>query len=139
MKRHLTLKTMNVSKPPRPYEEWRADRFDRAEDAAYTFGCDLMNHCRNEALKVLDQAAMPKDQQELRALVEKAVDTALHNVVDLLEGFWPMNAGPNHKVAYALAVCVKDSSNKPVERLDISPSLVDLPIGYWKWRQGEFR
>jgi hypothetical protein len=130
---------MSVPKPPRPYEEWRADRFDRAEDAAYTFGSDLINHCRNEALKVSDQAAIPNDQQELRALVQKAVDTALHNVVDLLEGFWPMSAGPNHKVAYALAVCVKDLGGKPVERLDISPSLVDLPIGYWKWCQAEFR
>src|SRR5262249_2568187 len=107
---------MSVAKLPRPYEEWRADQFDRAEDAGYTFGCDLMNRCRAETLKGMDKAELPKDREELRALVEKSVDTALHNVVDLLEGFWPMNAGPNHKVEYALAVCVKDASGKPLER-----------------------
>lgn len=132
-------KTMSVPKPPRQYEEWRADQFDRAEDAAYTFGCDLMKHCRAEALKDLDNAELPRNPEELRSLVEKSVDTALHNLVDLLEGFWPMNAGPNHKVEHALAICVKDTSSKPLERIDISPALLDLPIGYWKWRDGEFR
>jgi hypothetical protein len=59
--------------------------------------------------------------------------------MDLLEGFWPTKAGPNHRVAYALAICVSDLSRKPVERIDISPSLIDLPIGYWKFKDGEFR
>ncbi|HEX2999449.1 MAG TPA: hypothetical protein VHR86_04345, partial [Armatimonadota bacterium] len=59
--------------------------------------------------------------------------------MDLLEGFWPTQAGPNHRVAYALSACVSDMSRKPIERIDISPSLVDLPIGYWKFKDGEFR
>jgi hypothetical protein len=130
---------MGIPKPPRPYDEWRSDRFDRAEDAAYTFGCDLMKHCRAEVIKGLSNPQLPTNAEELRAIVEKSVDTALHNVVDMLEGFWPMSAGPNHKVEYSLAVCVKDASGTPVERIDISPSLIDLPIGYWKWRDGEFR
>ena len=130
---------MSVSKLPRPYEEWRAEQLHRAEDAAYTFGRDLMKHCYAEALEGLDSAELPKNREELRALLEKSVDAALHNVVDLLEGFWTMNAGPNHKVEYALAVCVKDAGGKLVERIDISPALLDLPIGYWKWRDGEFR
>jgi hypothetical protein len=76
---------------------------------------------------------------EFRAQVEAAVDTALHNVMDLVEGFWRAEAGPNHTAEFALSVCVKDTDRKLVERIDISPCLLDLPIGYWKWKDGEFR
>ncbi len=124
---------------PRPFDEWRKDSFDRAEDAAYTFGYHLMQHCRSEALKGLESAVIPKNEEEFRTQVTEAVDTALHNVMDLLEGFWPTQAGPNHRVAYALSVCVSTLDRNPVERIDISPCLLDLPIGYWKWRDGEFR
>lgn len=34
---------------------------------------------------------------------------------------------------------ISDKSHKPVERIDISPSRLDLPIGYWKWKDGEFQ
>jgi hypothetical protein len=130
---------MNTSDTPRPYEEWRTASLDRAEDAAYTFGHHLMQHCRGEALKAVELAAVPKSAEEFRAQVNMAVDTALHNVMDLLEGLWPTQAGPNHRVAYALSVCIADMSRTAVERIDISPSLLDLPIGYWKWKDGEFR
>jgi hypothetical protein len=130
---------MNTSDTPRPYEEWGTASLDRAEDAAYTFGHHLMQHCRGEALKAVELAAVPTNAEEFRAQVNAAVDTALHNVMDLLEGFWPTQAGPNHRVAYALSVCISDMSGTAVERIDISPSLLDLPIGYWKWKDGEFR
>jgi hypothetical protein len=45
---------MNTSDTPRPYEEWRTASLDRAEDAAYTFGRRLMQHCRGEALKAVE-------------------------------------------------------------------------------------
>jgi hypothetical protein len=130
---------MNTSDTPRPYEEWRTVSIDRAEDAAYTFAYHLMKHCRKEALKAVDFAAVPKSAEEFRAQVDTAVDIALHNVMDLLEGFWPTHAGPNHIVRYALSVCISDMSWTAVERIDISPSLLDLQIGYWKWKDGEFR
>jgi len=98
-----------------------------------------MQHCRAEALKATDSAKTPASAEEFHTQVAAAVDTALHNVMDLLEGFWPTQAGPNHRVAYSLSVCVSDMSRKPVERIDISPSLLDLPIGYWKFKDGEFR
>ncbi len=130
---------MSNSTQPRSYDEWRPDRVDRAEDAAYTFGYDLIKHCRAAVLKEFEATQVPKTPEELRAIVEGAVDAALHNLCDLLEGFWPMTAGPDHKVEYALAVCVRDTSGSLLERTDISPCLLDLPIGYWKWRDGEFR
>ena len=130
---------MSAPDKPKPYEEWRTTPFDRAEDAASTFGYHLMQHCRNEALKDIDTAALPKSPEELQQQITAAVDTALHNVMDLLEGFWPTQAGPNHRVAYALTVCVSDMNRAPVERIDISPCLLDLPIGYWKFKDGEFR
>jgi hypothetical protein len=130
---------MPNSETPRPYEQWRAASFDRAEDAAYTFGYHLMQHCRAEALKVTMSSAVPASAEEFHTHVAAAVDKALHNVMDLLEGFWPTQAGPNHHVAYALSVCVSDMNEKPVERIDISPCLLDLPIGYWKFKAGEFR
>ena len=112
---------------------------DRAEDAAYTFGYHLMKHCRAEALKSTASAPTPKSSEELQTVVGNAVDAALHNVLDLLEGFWRTNAGPNHTVEYKLSVCIKDVNRTPVEQIDISPCLLDLPIGYWKWKDGEFR
>jgi hypothetical protein len=124
---------------PKPFEQWRTDKFNRAEDAAYTFGYHLIQHCRAEALKGVEAADVPKSAEEFREQVTTAVDTALHNVMDLLEGFWPTQAGPNHRVAYTLSVCVSDMSRTPVERINISPCLLDLPIGYWKWKDGEFR
>jgi hypothetical protein len=111
----------------------------RAEDAAYTFGYYLIQHCRAEALKTVQSGALANSSEELQTQVAAAVDVALHNVMDLLEGFWRTQAGPNHTAEFALAVCVKDPSRAVIERIDISPCLLDLPIGYWKWKDGEFR
>ena len=124
---------------PRPYDQWRINPIDRAEDAAYVFGRDLMRYCRAEALKSADPPKLPNNAKEFQEQIAAAVDVALHNVVDLLEGFFPMDAGPNHKVSYALSVCVADVDGTERERLEISPCLLDLPIGYWKWKDGEFR
>jgi len=130
---------MNDSATPRPYEQWRKVPIDRAEDAAFTFGYYLMQHCRTEALKASDSTMLPKTAHELDERVAQAVDIALHNLMDLLEDFWRTEAGPNHTAEYALSVCVKDANGVAVERVDISPSLLDLPIGYWKWNDGGFR
>jgi hypothetical protein len=133
------LPLMNASSTPKPYEQWRTTPFDRAEDAAYTFGYHLMQHCRTEALKAGESAAVPASTEEFQTHVAAAVDLALHNMMDLLEGFWRTQAGSNYRVEYALSVCVKDADGKAVERIDISPCLLDLPIGYWKWKDGGYR
>ena len=126
---------MSDKSSPAPYSDWRADPIDRAEDAAYTFGYYLISHCRDEAVATLPPDAPP----ETRAAVEEAVDTALHNVVDMLEGFWKLDAGPKHAVELVLGVRVCDGDNKVVETIEISPCKIDLPIGYWKWaRDREF-
>jgi hypothetical protein len=130
---------MSDASTPRPYEQWRTGSADRGEDAAHTFGYYLMQYCRAEALKRIQSASVPATAEEFRAQVEKAVDTALHNVMDLLEGFWRTEAGSQHTAEFALSVRVMDASRKEVERVDISPSLLDLPIGYWKWKDGGFR
>ena len=84
---------------------------------------------------------MPTDASpELKAAVEEAVDTALHNVNDMLEGFWKLDAGPKHSVELALVVRVRDAERNLVESQEISPCKHDLQIGYWKWaRDREFR
>lgn len=130
---------MSASDTPRHYEDWRTASHDRAEDAAYNFGFHLIRHCRHEALRQLESAAVPNSPEEFRAQVATAVDTALHNVMDLLEGFWSTEAGPNHTTQYALSVCVAGAGGKEVERIEISPCQLDLTIGYWKWKEGEFR
>jgi len=130
---------MSDATTPRPYEEWRTNSADRGEDAAYTFGYYLIRHCRAEALKRVQSASVPATPEQFRAQVEAAVDTALHNAMDLLEGFCRADAGPNHTAEFALSVCVKDATRKLVERIDVSPCLLDLPIGYWKWKDGGFR
>jgi hypothetical protein len=77
---------------------------------------------------------------EVQGAVEKAVDAALHNVCDMLEGFRELTAGPNHTISLALGVQVRDARNQLVETQEISPCKLDLPIGYWKWaKDREFR
>src|ERR1700744_796689 len=88
--------SMSLADTPRSYEEWRTNSADRAEDAAYTFGYHLMQHCRREALKKIESTSLPTNSEELEAQVTAAVDTALHNVMDLLEGFWRTKTGENH-------------------------------------------
>lgn len=128
----------NIS-TPKPYDQWRVKPIDRAEDAAYVFGHDLMRYCRVEGLKAVDATKLPRSAEQFQEQIAMAVDCALCSVVDLLEGFYPMDAGPNHKVSYALSVRVADADGTERERIDISPCLLDLPIGYWKWKDGEFR
>jgi len=111
---------------PRKYDDWRAKQFDREEDAAYLFGFYLVKHCRDEAIATLPNNSTPKT----KAVVEKAVDTALHNVCDMLEGFWRLEAGPNHTVSLVLRIQVLDVKNEVIETADISPCKLDLPIGY---------
>jgi hypothetical protein len=121
---------------PRDYQNWRTGDFNRAEDAAYAFGYYLIRHCRDEAIATLPGDAAP----DMKAAVEKAVDTALHNVCDMLEGFWLLEAGPNNRISLALGVQVLDADNNVVETVEISPCKIDLPIGYWKWaKDREFR
>ena len=127
---------METATPPRDYPEWRGDPFDRAEDAAYLFGYYLVRHCRDEAMATVP----PGSSADVRAAVEKAVDTALHNVCDLLEGFWTLSSGPRHTISLALGVQVHDAQDEVVETQQIAPCQLDLPIGYWKWAQErEFR
>lgn len=125
-----------TSLAPRTYLEWRTDNTDRAEDAAYAFGHDLIVHCRDEALSAL----APDVSDATRAMVQEAVDTSLHNVMDMLEGFWPLPSGPRHSLEYVLQVRVRDATGAVVESQEISPCKLDLPVGYWKWaRDREFR
>lgn len=128
---------MKSSSLPREYPNWRSEEPAREEDAAYSFGYYLILKCRDEAMATIPTDATP----ETRAAVEKAVDTALHNVCDMLEGFWRLDSGPSHRISLALNVQVRETeSNQVVESLEISPCKLDLPIGYWKWAQDhEFR
>jgi hypothetical protein len=127
---------MDIKAHPRPFPEWRDKSADREEDAAYAFGYHLIVHCRDAAIATLAADASP----EMRAAIEKAVDVALHNVNDMLEGFWKLEAGPEHTVELALVVRVRDSDGNLVESQEISPCKLDLPIGYWKWaRDKAFR
>ncbi len=127
---------MAVGTEPDPYPKWRPQPADRAEDAAYTFGYHLIIHCRDEAI-----AKVPADVgPETRAAAERSVDVALHNLMDMLEGFWRLPSGESHELEYALQVRVRDAAGNVVEQLEISPAKLDLPIGYWKWaRDREFR
>ena len=127
---------VSVEASPEGYQSWRTEPAERAEDAAYTFGYHLILHCRDGAL-----AALPGDTTpEARATAEAAVDVALHNMMDMLEGFWSLRSGASHFVEYVLQVRVRDASGDTVESIDLSPCKLDLPIGYWKWaREREFK
>lgn len=127
---------MTDNTTPRQYPDWQTDTYDRRDDAAYTFGFHLIKHCRTEAINALPKD-LTEDQNE-KAI--HAVDIALHNVMDMLEGFWVLNSGDKHRVEYNLNVVVKDLDHNEIEKISIAPAVMDLPIGYWKWAQdNEFR
>jgi len=68
------------------------------------------------------------------------VDKALHNVCDMLEGFWRLDLDPAHHIELVLQVRVRNASDEIVETREISPCKLDLQIGYWRWaRDREFR
>lgn len=119
---------MSAADQPLPFPSWREAPADRAEDAAHTFGFYLMRHCRDEAL-----AKVRELPSSARAAAEAAVDTALHNLCDMLEGFWPLHAGPRHHVELVLGVRVREDGGAVAETIELSPSKLDLPIGYWTW------
>ena len=119
---------MQIASPPRDYPNWRTGE-DRPEDAAYLFAYHLILNCRNEALATVAPDAPP----DVKAAVEKAVDTALHNVCDMLEGFFPLLAGQNHFVDLALGVRVYNANDELIETIVISPNMLNLPVGYWTW------
>ena len=125
-----------TSLAPRTFLEWRTNSNDRAEDAANAFGKDLIVHCRDEILAAL----APDVPETTRAIVREAIDASLHNMMDMLEGFWPLPSGPRHSLEYVLQVRVRDASGAVVESQEISPCKLDLPIGYWRWaRDREYR
>ena len=127
---------MTDNSTPRQYPDWQKDFYERRDAAAYTFGFHLIKHCRTEAIN-----ALPKDlntEQNEKAI--NAIDVALHNGMDMLEGFWVLNSGDKQRVEYNLNVIVKDLDHKELEKISISPGEMDLPIGYWKWaHDNEFR
>jgi len=114
-------------KKPSFHDQWRDDRSGREEDAATLFGYYLVKHCREEAMSTI---TLPHGSPE-HAIAVKAVETALFNVIDLLEGFWPLKAGPGKQLSLALHVQVM-KGEKIVEDVPVSPG-IDLPIGYWGW------
>jgi len=118
---------MPTIKSPRLHDAWRKSAVDREEDAASLFGYYLIKHCREEALAKLKSATVVS-----RSQVVEAVDTALHNVMDLLEGFWRLDAGGGKQLELALHVLVTEEG-QTAEDVQVSPSQIDLPIGYWAW------
>jgi hypothetical protein len=117
-----------MSTPPKSYEQWRTYVAGREEDAANLFGHFLILHCRSKALATVPRKAT----EDTRAAVRSAVDEALHNVMDLLEGYWPLPAGNGCTAELALHVNIV-RGGQLVESIAISPSKLDLPIGYWSW------
>jgi hypothetical protein len=109
------------------YDAWRTAAADREEDAASLFGHYLITHCREAALAKLKPATVASCPDAV-----DAVDIALHNVMDLLEGFWPLDAGGGKHLELALHVLVTEEGHT-VEDVQVSPSQIDLPIGYWAW------
>ena len=119
---------MSETIAPRYHDVWRADRVDREEDAATLFGYYLVKHCREEAMAKI---TLPPGSPE-HAVAVKAVETAIFNVMDLLEGFFMLDAGNGKHLQLALHVQVMKGEEEVVEDVRIAPG-IDLPIGYWGW------
>ena len=126
---------MENKSEPREYKDWRPGLWDRKGDAAYTFGYHFIKYCCDQAVDNLPNDMKIEDK-------EKAIDSihiALHNVMDLVEGFWKLESGKDNYVEYHLQVVVKDKDHSEIEKISIAPGL-DLPIGFWKWvKDREYR
>jgi hypothetical protein len=118
---------MSTAKEPRWHDGWRTTAADREEDAACLFGYYLIKHCREEALAKLKPGTVVP-----RSDAVDAVDLALHNVMDLLEGFWLLDAGGGKQLELALHVIVTKEGHT-ADDVQVSPKQIDLPIGYWAW------
>jgi hypothetical protein len=126
---------MEDKSKPREYKEWRPGLWDRREDAANTFGYHFIKYARDQAVNRLPVAMKSEDKEK----AIEAIHIALHNVMDLVEGFWKLESGKEHFVEYHLQVVVKDKSHNEIESINIAPGL-DLPIGFWKWaKDGEYK
>lgn len=119
---------------PRNYNEWRTENYKREEDAAYTFGYHLIEYCRNKAV---DNLPFEMNQLDREKSIE-SINIALHNFLDMVEGFWKLQTGTEHSFEYIIQVLVRDKDLNEIEKINISTGL-DLPIGFWKWADGEFR
>jgi hypothetical protein len=127
---------MEDTSQPRLYHEWRNEIFEREEDAAYTFGKHFIHYCRDEVIKGLSKDVT---ENELKKITD-AINMSLHNVMDLFEGFWKLKSGDDYSIEYVLQSIVKNKDGKELERANLSPCKLDLPIGFWKWAlDGEFR
>jgi len=119
---------------PRQYPDWQPD--NKAEDAAYNFGYHLIKYCRTEGIKSLPTDLSPSQREK----AIHAIDVSLHNVLDLLEGFFLPDSGKDHAIGYALQTIVLNAADrtKEIERIELTGQ--DMPIGYWKWAlDNEFR
>lgn len=126
---------MEKKSEPRDYNDWRSEAWDRKEDAAHTFGYHLIKYCRDKAVANLPVEMKAGDKEK----AIESIHVALHNVMDLIEGYWKLETGKDKCIEYNLQVVVKDKEHNEIERIDIAPGL-DLPIGFWIWaRDGEYR
>jgi hypothetical protein len=65
----------NVKKPWQ-FSEWCTDKFDREEDAAYTFGNHLIKYCRDEVMN-----SIPQGTSEIeKGKIKDSIHNSLHNV-----------------------------------------------------------
>ena len=126
---------MNNKSEPREYKDWRKDPWDRKEDAAYTFGYHFVKYCLDQAIESLPNDLKHEDKEKAVG----AIHIGFHNVMDLFEGFWKLESGPENFVEYHLHVVAKNKDHDEIERINLSSGL-DLPIGFWKWvKDREFR
>ncbi len=101
----------DISKP-RIYPQWSNDKYARADDAAYNFGYHLIQHCRNEA--ILNLPPDLTDEQRIKCI--HSIDLSLHNVMDMIEGYWPLTSGQEHRLEYNLSVSVLNKDFQEIEK-----------------------
>ena len=60
---------MECNAKPRQFNEWRNNQFDRAEDAAYTFGNHLIKYCRDQVMEELPAETSEKERAKIKAAI----------------------------------------------------------------------
>ena len=122
---------------PRSYPEWRNDRVGRWRDAFHAFGHLWFSHARDKALQTIPAST----SGETRALVVKAVDTALYNTMMILDGVVVGQADAEHRVEFALIARVREKgSPERSETFELAPNGEESAcMGFHIWAEGDFR
>ncbi|AZZ93215.1 hypothetical protein EUZ85_21820 [Hahella sp. KA22] len=73
-----------------------------------------------------------------RELAERAVDSTLYAVMQLLDGIFLNDIDEKHRAEYALIQRIRNDEGVLLEESELAPDGEGLCMGFHGWREGDF-